>query len=839
MATRDSADRLKILEGLNTEYQRQIDNLKGVTNQQERSRVASEQIANYQKMITELMKEQVEHGRDNTTQIDELRKKQKSVIDNEKQVNTQLKKGVNYRQKSVDLATSLSTQMKGVWKFLQEGDKSIRSTNLQLGLSGMKAEAMRSSFKESVGLVTKLGGTFEDIGTIMQGFAEETGRARALTGSMVDDITLIGRGTGLGIEQATKLGAQFELMGLDTRATMEFVQGTVDTTERMGVNTTKVLKNISDNFKKLNTYTFQQGVRGFAEMASYAEKFKIDIGDALNAADVAKSLEGAIDLTARLQVMGGEFARTDPFEMLFLARNDPAKFTEKIADMTKGVVSFRKVTDIAGKTVFEKFISPADRDRLAAVAKSLGMEASALTEIAQRQAEIQKMRQQMQGMGLSEEQKELIEGAAMFDSKSGNFQVKVAGTLRDISDLTQTQAKAFEIESIALRERAEEALTFDETFKATITILKATLLPLIEQFNDVFLPKLQKISDRFVKWSNQSGGWIKAGGTLLAAAIAMKAAGIAMNHGISRWINAGGGRAGTGVSNMLPAKGVGSSGLALQRAGIGKGAAARGAGMKSLGAGAGIGAAAVGMGAGVGLAAAGISKLADAMSKLSPEQAKSLERIAITLAVTFPLAAIGIGIVAAVAAPAAVPLLALGAALLMVGGAVGVAAAGIGFMAKGFGDMFEASKGAGDDMIKIGAGIGIMASSLGLAAITLPTAIGLSMVLNRMGKSAPALATIGGSLQKIKTGLTGSRDDYEAIAEAIKTISGLKLRKNNAIAQMAELMSKPLKVEFDKGKVNLINDITLNLDGEKFMRKSYRTEIAVQKHESKRNNKGD
>jgi hypothetical protein len=164
----------------------------------------------------------------------------------------------------------------------------------------------------------------------MQGYADETGRARVLSAEMVKDITAIGQGTGLGIEAATRLGAQFELMGFDAKTTMDYVQGVVDTSERMGVNTTKVLKNISDNFKKLNTYTFQQGVKGFAQMAMYAEKFKIDIGQALNAASVSKTLEGAIDLTAQLQVMGGEFAKTDPFEMLFLSRNDPAKFTEKI-----------------------------------------------------------------------------------------------------------------------------------------------------------------------------------------------------------------------------------------------------------------------------------------------------------------------------------------------------------------------------------------------------------------------------------------------------------------------------------------------------------------------------
>ena len=52
-----------------------------------------------------------------------------------------------------------------------------------------------------------------------------------------------------------------------------------------------------------------------------------------------------------------------------------------------------------------------------------------------------------------------------------------------------------------------------------------------------------------------------------------------------------------------------------------------------------------------------------------------------------------------------------------------------------------------------------------------------------------------------------------------------------------EILLKPLKVEFAQSRVNLVNDITLNLDGQKFMRKAYDTKIAVQKHEEIRTGK--
>ena len=837
----------KLLQGyyaqLNQELEQQASNLRGINSEEDRRRIVAEQISNNEKVINELQKQYLAGNTTLKDDLDNIRRKQKDLIDGEKDLNRQLQDGIKARKKQLDLVKSFGEQLKIGWKYLQDQDKIIKSTILSLGMSGAKAVLMRDAFEKSAGYVTRLGGTIGDIQSVMQGYADETGRARVMTADMVKDITAIGKGTELGIEQATKLGAQFELMGFNAKTTMDYVQGVVDTSERMGVNTTKVLKNVNDNFKKLNTYTFQQGVKGFAQMAMYAEKFKIDIGQALNAADVARKLEGAIDLAAQLQVMGGEFAKTDPFEMLFLSRNDPAKFTEKIADMTKGVVSFRKMAD----GTFEKFISPADRDRLAAVAKSMGMEAGALTEIAERQAEIQKMRQQTAGMGLSKQQQELIEGAAIFDKKSGKFQVQLAGTMRDISTLTSDQADSFVKEKISLEERAKQAMTFDETFKATIEILKSALLPILKGVNQLLKP-LSWIADQFSKLAGSGwGGVVSAAAILLAGAAAWKVTGTLMSRAADKWIQSGKmfggqGKMGSllsGVNPASPATGKGSSGLAQMRAGQGAGAAAKGKGFKTMGTGAGIGMAAVGLGAGVGLAAEGISKLADSMSKLTKEQAENLKSIATTLAVTFPLAAIGIGIVAAVAAPAAGPLLALGAALLMIGGAVGIAAAGIGYMGKGLGEMFKKTKGGGKEMSEIAVGMTKMAGAMSLFTIG---GLGLPVFLATMGAITTASlssAKMASNLEKMGTAMKGTKDDWIAVQNAITAISGSNTRGSGVIADLANLMKQPLKVEFANGqKVSLTNDITLNLDGQKFMQKTYDVNIAVQKHESLKHGKG-
>src|SRR5690606_3728128 len=149
----------------------------------------------------------------------------------------------------------------------------------------------------------------------------------------------------------------------------EYVQGVVDTTERMGINTTKVLKNINSNYKRLTTFSFKNGTKAFKEMAISAESTRVSMDTAMNVVEATRNLESVIELGANLQVMGGEFAKMDPLAWLHMARNEPEKIQEQIGKMTTGLFTLRKNSE----GIFEKFISPADRDRLANVAKSLGI----------------------------------------------------------------------------------------------------------------------------------------------------------------------------------------------------------------------------------------------------------------------------------------------------------------------------------------------------------------------------------------------------------------------------------------------------------------------------------
>ena len=143
-------------------------------------------------------------------------------------------------------------------------------------------------------------------------------------------------------------------------------------------------------------------------------------------------------------------------------------------------------------------------------------------------------------------------------------------------------------------------------------------------------------------------------------------------------------------------------------------------------------------------------------------------------------------------------------------------------------------------MMQVGKGIGFIAlSMMGFTTGALGF-LTFAATMKTLSKHAPAMAVVGDAFKNIQTVLSGSRDDFIAVENAVKSISGANVKGGGYFAELSNLLSKPLQVEFaNNGRVSMTNDITLNLDGQRFMNKAYDVNIAVQKHESLKHGKGD
>jgi hypothetical protein len=254
--------------------------------------------------------------------------------------------------------------------------------------------------------------------------------------------------------------------------------------------------------------------------------------------------------------------------------------------------------------------------------------------------------------------------------------------------------------------------------------------------------------------------------------------------------------------------------------GKGGGAGNVNAGKGLMRGGAGVGVAAAGIGAGVGAAAAGISLLADSMSKLDEKQAKVLRDIVLTLGISIgvtSLAAVGILAFSTAAGASAGPLMAFGGAVALIGAGIGVAAAGIGVMGWGLGQLVKNSKGAGKDMMEVGLGIAEIGAALAIAGVG--GWVGLAVLGSTLGiiaLTANKVAKVGDAFANIRTVMSGSREDFVAVADAVERISKANFKGGSGLSELTNLLKNPLKVEFADKQVAVVSNITMNIDGYKF-----------------------
>lgn len=396
---------------------------------------------------------------------------------------------------------------------LFEMEKEIKKSALSMGILSKQSNDFRGTIVNAAKQTTMIGVGVKELSQMQSAYSEELGRSVVLSKEGLIAMGELAAATNLGAEGAAKLSADMELQGLSAERTGKYVEQTLNDSHKMGVNATKVLKNISNNMKMLNRYNFKDGVKGLAKMAQTVSKLGVDMEFAAGFADKLWDVEGAVDMSAQLSVMGGAWAKmSDPFHLMYMARNDMEGLTAEIADAAKESVSFNKETG-------EFQIAAKEMHRLKIIAEQTGMSYDELTTAAKNAAKFSRIKGQVQ-FSMNKEEQEFLTNTAKLD-KNGKAFIEVKGEKKYMNQLTQadrTYLKQQIEEKATMKERAEQAITFDEQFTFLINQMKVFLLPLVKTMNDNLIPKLRDLSDKFTakggwgekieKFAETVGGWV-------------------------------------------------------------------------------------------------------------------------------------------------------------------------------------------------------------------------------------------------------------------------------------------------------------------------------------------
>jgi hypothetical protein len=115
----------------------------------------------------------------------------------------------------------------------------------------------------------------------------------------------------------------YEKIGIGLNKSIENLEEASVNSLSLGLSAQKVVQTMRSEISKLNEYGFQNGVRGLERMAQKALEFRMNMNSVFQIADKVFNPEGALDLVANLQVLGGAIGDfNDPLKLMYMATND-------------------------------------------------------------------------------------------------------------------------------------------------------------------------------------------------------------------------------------------------------------------------------------------------------------------------------------------------------------------------------------------------------------------------------------------------------------------------------------------------------------------------------------
>ena len=296
-----------------------------------------------------------------TDQFELQRLQRKSEIEQQK---------INYITELMSQVVDLSSEFgksalnfsKSIENVVQATDESAKQIANITGMSGANAKqyedfmfkALKNlSFQNSEGKTTYLN---EDSKSLLQAqklYNEATTRNQVMSSEEFIKNSMLGTVLGDKNLASTLLG-DMDYFNKSIETGTDLIFEMFKEANKAGVSNKKFAKDLQQNLKLAQKYTFKGGIKGMMEMSLWAQKARFNMQGLESIVDKIQDggLEGVITQAAKLQVLGGHMAMgSDPIAMMYEAWSDPESLAKRFSDMTKGIGHFNSKTgevDIKG-----------------------------------------------------------------------------------------------------------------------------------------------------------------------------------------------------------------------------------------------------------------------------------------------------------------------------------------------------------------------------------------------------------------------------------------------------------------------------------------------------------
>ena len=326
-------------------------------------------------------------------------------------------------------------------------------------LGGTKAamDRIRKDTLDSVatGIGVKFNMSTEELLKAQQDYLKGIGRNISIDDNSRESMAAIARISADAGVDGLGMAAQFENFGISMEKTGDHLGKMFAQASKEGLSFQKYSDNVAKNIKIAQNYSFKNGLKGLESMAKKATAIKMDMQQIANFADKVSTVEGAIETSAKLQVLGGPFAAlANPMEMLNEGLNDMEGLGDRVSKM---LGSFGHLDKKTGEVTVSSF----DKRRLRAYAEATGQDYNSVMEQVHTQAKRGEIEKQIGSSAVAskfdKDMKELIMNTGVI--KDGKVGVNVNGKFKNLEEIKesdreilkqQTQSESEDIKQIAM-----------------------------------------------------------------------------------------------------------------------------------------------------------------------------------------------------------------------------------------------------------------------------------------------------------------------------------------------------------------------------------------------------
>ena len=384
------------------------------------------------------------------------------------------------------------------WKMFLEMQKVVGGVAADIGLTYKEYRTLLSQMPTLYNEIVGYGGKIEDIGKIIAGFSNETGKNRLFSKEEITDIVKLGYSTGLGVEGVTNMVAEFDNLGISLGTTLKTAEKGRQVAAKFNINQTKLLKTTTDVVKNLTGTAFGRSVEDLTKLAARAESLRFNLAESIGSfKDAFFSPEKAVEAAAKIQVLGGEMAQQfgDPITLMNDSMTNADGMAEKLINSAR---------DLAVKNKEGEFIiPPAQRQILREQAEALNQNfdeiQNAIIEQARTADKLNSLAKSGSNlMGFDEDQKQQLANL-MTLNKSGQYEIKMPNGVSElVSNITsEDQLKNILSQRKASETAAQNRLTLQERLNIVLDRFAIGLTPLFEKLNGFLEDEgtLKKIED--------------------------------------------------------------------------------------------------------------------------------------------------------------------------------------------------------------------------------------------------------------------------------------------------------------------------------------------------------